>query len=61
MTIGRVVKRGEEIAIMGNTGRSKGPHLHYEVIYRNRPVNPLNYYNRDVNEEEFRSLISPKS
>ncbi len=61
VTIGRVVKRGEEIGLMGNTGRSKGPHLHYEVIYRNRPVNPLNYYNRDVNEEEFRSLISPKS
>ncbi len=59
VTIGRVVKRGDTIGRMGNTGRSKGPHLHYEVIYRNRPVNPLNYYNRDVNEEEFAALINP--
>ena len=58
VTIGRVVKRGEEIGFMGNTGRSKGPHLHYEVIYKNRPVNPLNYYNRDVDEEGFLALIN---
>ncbi len=61
VTIGRVVRRGEEIGYMGNTGRSKGPHLHYEVIYRNRPVNPLNYYNRDIDREEFTSLLTPKS
>ncbi|PKO99691.1 MAG: peptidase M23 [Bacteroidetes bacterium HGW-Bacteroidetes-8] len=61
VTIGRAVKRGEQIGIMGNTGRSKGPHLHYEVIYRNKTVNPLNYYNRDINDQQFRELISPKS
>ncbi len=61
MTIGRTVKRGEEIASMGNSGRSTGPHLHYEVIYRNKPVNPLNYYNRDITEESFEELISQKS
>ncbi len=61
VTIGRAVKRGEQIGIMGNTGRSKGPHLHYEVIYKNKTVNPLNYYNRDINDQQFRELISPKS
>jgi murein DD-endopeptidase MepM/ murein hydrolase activator NlpD len=60
VTIGRVVRRGEEIGIMGNTGRSKGPHLHYEVIYRNKPVNPLNYYNRDIDQSEFFNLLTPK-
>lgn len=57
VNIGDEVKRGTQVGLMGNTGRSKGPHLHYEVIYRNKPVNPLNYYNRDVDEEGFAALI----
>jgi len=60
VSMGRIVKRGEQIANMGNTGRSKGPHVHYEVIYRNRPVNPLNYYNRDIEADEYKALIHPK-
>lgn len=60
VSMGRVVNRGEQIGIMGNTGRSRGPHLHYEVIYRNRPVNPLNYYNRDIGAGEFRALVTPR-
>lgn len=56
---GDVVERGDEIAKVGNSGRSKGPHLHYEVMYRNNRVNPLNYYNPDLKGEAFAAMIKP--
>jgi len=40
---GQIVKKGDVIAMQGSTGRSTGPHLHYEVRYKNIPLNPRKF------------------
>ena len=54
---GEKVQRGQLIGEVGSTGGSTGPHLHYEVIYRNKQVNPVNYFNRNMTSDEYRQLM----
>jgi len=55
--VGKKVVRGEVIGLVGNTGKSTGPHLHYEVHVKGQAVNPINYYYMDLSPEDYEEMI----
>ena len=54
---GQRVKRGDVIGLVVNTGKSVGPHLHYEVHKNGEAINPVNYYYNDLSPEDYARMI----
>jgi murein DD-endopeptidase MepM/ murein hydrolase activator NlpD len=54
---GQRVKRGEVLGWVGNTGKSTGPHLHYEVHKNGRPVDPIYFFYNDLSPEQFDRML----
>ena len=57
VTTGEEVVRGQVIGEVGNTGKSVGPHLHYEVIYKGSKVNPVNFFYNDLDADEYEKIL----
>jgi len=54
---GQKVKRGDVIGLVGNSGLSSGPHLHYEVHKSGEAVDPANYYFNDLSPAEYARML----
>ncbi len=54
---GETVERGEQIATVGNSGLSTGPHLHYEVRKDGKAVNPINFFHNDLSPKEYEKIV----
>jgi len=54
---GEKVMRGQVIGTVGQTGRATGPHLHYEVMFENKAVNPSFYFDSSLTREEYAQII----
>ena len=53
---GQKVSRGDRLGEVGNTGKSTGPHLHYEILYMKKPVNPSEYMDLSMNIEDYDAM-----
>jgi murein DD-endopeptidase MepM/ murein hydrolase activator NlpD len=54
---GQRVKRGEIIGYVGNTGKSTGPHLHYEVLKGNKRLDPIYFFYNDLTPEQYQRIL----
>lgn len=58
---GDTVRRGQLLGELGSTGRSTGPHLHYEIRQDNRTVNPMYFFYEDLSPNEYGLIIANSS
>ena len=54
---GQYVKRGQVIGLVGDTGKSTAPHLHYEVIKNHHPINPIDFFFNDLTPIEYSKMV----
>lgn len=57
---GDTVRRGDVVGFVGSTGKSTGPHLHYEVIFRDVQVDPLNYMDLSMSVDDYAEMTGGK-
>lgn len=55
--VGQQVKRSDIIGLVGSTGKSTGPHLHYEVHYQGKATDPRNFYFYDLSPEQYDLMV----
>ena len=55
---GQKVVRGQVLGMVGNTGLSSGPHLHYEVHLNNVEVDPVSYFFKDLTAKEYEAVVA---
>lgn len=58
---GQKVRRGDVIGFMGSTGKSTGVHLHYEVHYKGKVMNPCHYYFMDLSPKDYDKMMQETS
>lgn len=56
--VGDRVKRGEQIATVGNSGTSTAPHVHYEVLLRGTQINPVHYFFSDLSPADYGKIVA---
>lgn len=55
--VGQPLKRGDKIGEVGKSGKATGPHLHYEVLYRDTPLNPMSFMDMSMPVNEYKAMI----
>jgi len=55
--VGQKVNRGDLIGYVGSTGKSTGPHLHYEIIYNNGKIDPVHFFFNDLTNEQYLKIL----
>lgn len=58
--VGQQLRRGDKVGEVGKSGKSTGPHLHFEVLYKGQPVNPMSYMDMSMPVDEYRAMITKR-